>query len=131
MPQSPPPNNGAARSLDAASHNARTDATDGNAALVVGTEDLLAVLTLDPGSRARRILNDLEVDIAAIKRELKCYVTLNPGRRRRHGGKLRSYFACSFCGRPASEAGHLVAGPGVWICASCNRLAVDVISAST
>ncbi len=31
------------------------------------------------------------------------------------------------CGRPASEAGQLVAGPGVWICASCVSLAVDVI----
>jgi hypothetical protein len=50
----------------------------------------LGVLALDPGSRARRVLNDLDVDVAAIKRELNCYVTLNPRRRRRRGGKVRS-----------------------------------------
>jgi ATP-dependent Clp protease ATP-binding subunit ClpA len=116
--------------LDAAAHSARSDAPDSNAAQVVGTEHLLAVLALDPGSRARRILNDLNIDIAAIKRELNCYVTLKPRRRRRHGGKFRGYEACSFCGRPGSEAGQLVAGPGVWICASCVSLAVDVINAS-
>ena len=76
------------------------------------------------------ILNDLDIDIAAIKRELNCYVTLKPRRRRSHGAKFRGYEACSFCGRPGSEAGQLVAGPGVWICASCVNLAVDVINAS-
>jgi hypothetical protein len=35
----------------------------------------------------------LDVDIAAIKRELHCYITLNPRRRRRHGAKFRSYSA--------------------------------------
>jgi ATP-dependent Clp protease ATP-binding subunit ClpA len=56
--------------LDAAAHIARTNARDSNSGDVVGTEHLLAVLALDPGSRARRILNDLDVDIAVIKREL-------------------------------------------------------------
>jgi len=117
--------------LDAAAHSARSAASDNKAAQVVGTEHLLGVLALDPGSRARRILNDLDVDIAAIKRELNCYVTLKPRRRRRHrGAKFRGYEACSFCGRPGSEAGQLVAGPGVWICASCVSLAVDVVNAS-
>jgi ATP-dependent Clp protease ATP-binding subunit ClpA len=101
----PPMSAEAKWALEAAAHSARIDAPDGNAPQAVGTEHLLAVLALDPGSRARRILNDLDVDIAAIKRELNCYVTLNPRRRRRRGGKLRSYPACSFCGRPASEAG--------------------------
>jgi len=107
-----------------------TNAADNNAGEVVGTEHLLAVLALDPGSRARRILNDLGVDVAAIKGELNCYVTLNARRRRRRGGKVRSDSACSFCGRPASEAGQLVAGPGVWICASCVNIAVDVMDSS-
>jgi hypothetical protein len=114
--------------LDAAAHQARTNAADNNTAAVVGTEHLLAVLALDPGSRARRILNELDVDIAAIKRELDCYVTLKPSRRRRRPGrKLRSDSACSFCGRPATEAGRLVAGPGVWICAACVDIAVEVL----
>jgi len=116
--------------LDAAAYSARSNAPDGRASQVVGTEHLLAVLALDPGSRARRVLNDLNIDMAAIKRELNCYVTLNARRRRRRGGKVRSDSACSFCGRPASEAGQLVAGPGVWICASCVNIAVDVMDSS-
>jgi ATP-dependent Clp protease ATP-binding subunit ClpA len=127
----PPMSSEARCALDAAAHSARSDAPDSKAAQFVGTEHLLAVLALDPGSRARRILNDLGVEFAAIKRELSCYVTLEPRRRRRrHGGKFRGYEACSFCGRPGSEAGQLVAGPGVWICASCVGLAVDVVNAS-
>jgi hypothetical protein len=115
--------------LDAAAHQARTHAADNNTAAVVGTEHLLAVLALDPGARARRILNDLDVDIAAIKRELDCYITLKPPRRRRRQGrKLRSDSACSFCGRPATQAGRLVAGPGVWICAACVDIAVEVFA---
>jgi hypothetical protein len=88
------------------------------------------VLALDPGSRARRILNDLEVDVAAIKGELNCYVTFRPRRRRRREGKVGSNSACSFCGRPASEAGQLVAGPGVGIRSSSVSLAVDVLNAA-
>jgi ATP-dependent Clp protease ATP-binding subunit ClpA len=126
----PPMSSEARSALDAAAHSARSGAPDSNAAQVVGTEHLLAVLALDPGSRARRILNDLNIDIAAIKRELNCYVTLKPRRRRRHGADFRGNEACSFCGRPGAEAGQLVAGPGVWICASCVNLAVDVINAS-
>lgn len=130
MDQVPPMSAEAKCALDASAHIARSNARDSSSGEVVGTEHLLGVLALDPGSRARRVLNDLEVDIAAIKRELNCYIALNPRRRRRHGGKIRSFSACSFCGRTSSEAGQLVAGPGVWICASCVRLAVDVIKAS-
>ena len=126
----PPMSAEAKCALDAAAYSARSDAPDSSAPQVVGTEHLLAVLALDPGSRARRVLNDLNIDIAAIKRELNCYVTLKPRRRRRHGARFRGYEACSFCGRPGSEAGPLVAGPGVWICASCLSLAVDVVNAS-
>jgi hypothetical protein len=126
----PPMSAEAKCALDAAAYSARSNAPDGSAPQVVGTEHLLAVLALDPGSRARRVLNDLNIDIAAIKRELNCYVTLKPRRRRRHGARTRGYEACSFCGRPGSEAGPLVAGPGVSICASCVSLAVDVVNTS-
>jgi ClpX C4-type zinc finger/Clp amino terminal domain, pathogenicity island component len=128
--QVPPMSAEAKCAIDAAGHIARNNAPGSDSGEVVGTEHLLGVLALDPGSRARRVLNDLDVDVAAIERELNCYVTLNPRRRRRRDGKVRSDSACSFCGRPASEAGQLVAGPGVWICASCVSLAVDVIKAS-
>ena len=128
--QVPPMSAEAMCALDDAAHIARTNIRDRNSGEVVGTEHLLGVLALDPGSRAQRVLNDLDVDIPAIKRELHCDITLNPRRRRRQGGKFRSYSACSFCGRPASEAGQLVAGPRMWICASCVSLAVDVIKAS-
>jgi hypothetical protein len=113
--------------LDAAAHTARANAPDNTMGQVVGTEHLLAVLALDPGSRARRILNDLDVDIAAIKRELNCFVTLNPRRRRRHGRKPHLDAACSFCGRTPADPGQLVAGPGVWICAACVGLAAEIL----
>jgi len=128
----PPMSADAKCALDAAAHMARNNAPDSNDADegVVGTEHLLAVLAFDPGSRARRILNDLHVDIAAIKRELNCYLTLKPRHRRRTGRKPRNDSACSFCGRPATEAGQLVAGPGVWICASCVGLATEILDAA-
>jgi hypothetical protein len=116
--------------LEAAANIARANAPDGNADQLVGTEHVLAVLVLDPGSRARRILNDLDVDVATIKRELNCFITLNPRRRRRHGGKFRKDSTCSFCGRPAANVGRLVAGPGVWICAGCVGIAADVLGIS-
>jgi ClpX C4-type zinc finger len=36
---------------------------------------------------------------------------------------------CSFCGRPHTEVGKLVAGPGVYICDECVNLCIDVMSA--
>jgi hypothetical protein len=51
--------------LDVAAHNAAANAPE-TATPEVRTEHLLAALALDPGSRARRVLNDLGVDIAAI-----------------------------------------------------------------
>src|SRR6266545_957514 len=48
--------------LDAAAHNAAANATSDEPP-EVRTEHLLAVLALDPGSRARRVLNELGVDI--------------------------------------------------------------------
>jgi len=45
--------------------------------VTVGIEHLLFVLALDHGSPARRVLADMEVDIASIKKELACYATAN------------------------------------------------------
>jgi ATP-dependent Clp protease ATP-binding subunit ClpA len=94
----------------------------------VRTEHLLFVLALDAGGRARRVLNDLGTDIAAIKRELECYVTGKPRRRgsrwKRPGAAGR---ACSFCGRSEKVAGRLVAGPGVHICGGCVALGADIL----
>lgn len=98
-----------------------------NAGGVAGTEHVLAVLALDPGSRARRVLNDLGVDIAALKRELACYVQGPTPRRRRWWRHRVETPACSFCGSPQSLAGHLVSGPGVRICRRCVEIAVDVL----
>src|SRR5438552_8851147 len=81
------------------------------------------------GGRARRVLNVLGTDIAAIKRELECYVT---GKPRRRGSRwkrpaARAGRACSFCGRSEKIAGRLVAGPGVHICGGCVALAADIL----
>jgi len=91
----------------------------------VGTEHLLCVLALDPGSRARRVLGQLGADIAAIKKELACYTGI--GERRRRRGKAAAC-ACSFCGKQQSSQLQLVAGPGVWICAECIALCNDIIA---
>jgi hypothetical protein len=96
----------------------------------VRTEHLLFVLAFDSGSRARRVLNDLGVNLAAIKRELDCVVTEKP---RRFGNRWkRSATAtdrtCSFCGRPEKVAGRLVNGPAVYICANCVAIAADVLN---
>lgn len=95
----------------------------------VRTEHVLFVLALDAGGRARRVLGDLGTDIAAIKRELECYVTGKPRRRssrwkRPATGTGR---ACSFCGRSEKVAGRLISGPGVQICGPCVALAGDIL----
>jgi ATP-dependent protease Clp ATPase subunit len=35
--------------------------------------------------------------------------------------------ACSFCGKGTAEVGHLVAGPGVYICDGCVRLCAEIL----
>ncbi len=117
----------AACALDSAAHQAAAN-TAGPGRVEIGPEHVLAVLALDPGSRARRVLNHLDVDIAAIKRELQCHITLNPARPARWW-KRRPHTrpSCSFCGRTADAAGHLVDGPGVAICAGCVRLATEIL----
>ncbi len=90
----------------------------------VRTEHLLFVVAVDPGCSARRVLNDLGVDVARIKKELSEF--LPPPPRRRRLGKGRTGRACSFCG--CADAGRpMVAGPGVWICGECVQLSVDIL----
>jgi ATP-dependent Clp protease ATP-binding subunit ClpA len=114
--------------LDYAIHIARATCDEQHE--YVGTEHLLAAIALDPGSRARRVLNDLNVDAAVIKRELATWVTVKPRRTRRNGGKIRNPYNCSFCGRAASEA-ELVSGPNVWICPGCVSLAAEIVAGRT
>jgi len=92
----------------------------------VGTEHLLCVLALDPGSRARRVLGQLGVSIPAIKRELAGYNGIGERRRRRRGKAAQC--ACSFCGKQRSSELPLVAGPGVWICAECIGLCNEILA---
>jgi ATP-dependent Clp protease ATP-binding subunit ClpA len=90
----------------------------------VGTEHLLSVLALDPGSRARRVLAHLDVSIPAVEKELECY--LGPERRRRRRWGKKADQQCSFCGTPAAGGVRLVAGPGVRICTDCISLASEI-----
>ena len=123
----PPMSTEATCALDAAAHNAMVN-SGGAAVPEVRTEHLLGVLALDPGSRARRVLNELQVDIAAVKRELQCYITVNPSRPARWWKRRPATpQSCSFCGRNG-EPGHLVNGPGVAICRSCIALAADILA---
>lgn len=90
----------------------------------VGTEHVLFVLAGDQGSITHRLLTQLGVNFADLKRELEKSLSarakpVTKGRRR------KSECRCSFCGR--GETGtRLVAGPGVFICRDCARLAIEV-----
>ncbi|MGY4925651.1 ClpX C4-type zinc finger protein [Streptomyces sp. 900105755] len=114
---------GEAKAALAAAEQLATARTATCAPIVVNTPQLLAVIATNPGSRARRVLNDLGVDVADIKRQLHCYVSVprTPfGRRTRRKHRPDDAFArCSFCGKPGSDERRLVAGPDVWICADC------------
>ncbi|MEU2607696.1 ClpX C4-type zinc finger protein [Streptomyces albus] len=109
-----------------------TERTPTCAPVAVTTPQLLAVIATNPGSRARRVLNDLGVDVADIKRLLHCYINVprTPfGRRSRRGrpGKKQPD-RCSFCGHARSEERRLVAGPDVWICAECVALCQEILA---
>jgi ATP-dependent Clp protease ATP-binding subunit ClpA len=123
----PPMSAEAICAVDAAARLALSTSPDSSCPQV-RTEHLLFVLALDAGSRARRVLNDLGTDIAAIKKELECYVTGKPRRRGSRGKRPAAPGrACSFCGRSEKIAGRLVAGPGVHICGGCVALAADIL----
>ena len=124
----PPMSTDALCALDAAAHSAAANATD-TATPEVRTESLLAMLALDAGGRARRVLNALDVDIAAIKGELQCHIKVNPTRPARWWKRRpQAQPGCSFCGRTAPAVGHLVNGPGVTICAACVALADEILT---
>ncbi len=91
------------------------------------TEHLLFCIALDPGSSARRVLNDLGVDPAQVKKELQEWIGPVQRRHRRIGKGRDTGRACSFCG--CKDLGPLVAGPGVWICGSCALTALEILRA--
>ena len=93
----------------------------------VRTEHLLFCVALDPGSSARRILNDLGVEPTRVKKELEEWVAPVQRRHRRAGKGKTAGRACSFCG--CQDLGPLVAGPGVWICGSCAQTALEILRA--
>jgi ATP-dependent Clp protease ATP-binding subunit ClpA len=119
----PPPESAEARqAVEGAATLARRAGLD-----YVGPAHLLGALTLDPGSRARRVLGHLGASIPGIKKELECYLSPEKQRRRQREGKMAGQ-RCSFCGWAASGSAQLVAGPGVWICADCVRLAGEILA---
>jgi ATP-dependent Clp protease ATP-binding subunit ClpA len=127
--QPPPLSAEAVCAIEAAAHHALAAARD-RPEVSVGTEHLLAVLALDHGSRARRVLTDLGVDIALIKEELACYTSIQPHRPRRFGRRRQAHRpACAFCGAAETPARPLVRGPGVTICGTCAQRALERVNA--
>jgi Clp amino terminal domain, pathogenicity island component/ClpX C4-type zinc finger len=96
------------------------------------TEHLLFVLALDPGSSARRVLNDLGVEPARVKKELNDLIPPppRPGRRGRRIGKGdHGTRACSFCGCTDPHRA-MVTGPGIRICGECVALSAGILRSS-
>lgn len=89
------------------------------------TEHLLFCLALDPGSSARRVLNDLGVDPAQVKKELQEWIPPVTRRSRRIRKGTITGRACSFCG--CSDLGPLIAGPGVYICGNCVQTSMEIL----
>nr|WSY53564.1 hypothetical protein OG999_27880 [Streptomyces sp. NBC_00886] len=123
---------GEAKAALAAAEQLATERTPACAPIVVNTPQLLAVIATNPGSRARRVLNALGVDVADIKRQLHCYVNVPRtvfGRRTRRKRRPEDPSArCSFCGKPGNDERRLVAGPDVWICADCVTLCGEILA---
>ncbi|WP_406465809.1 hypothetical protein OH768_53065 [Streptomyces sp. NBC_01622] len=123
---------GEAKAALAAAQQLATERTPNCAPVVVNTPQLLAVIATNPGSQARRVLNDLGVDVADIKRQLHCYVNIPRtafGRRTRRKRRPDDTSArCSFCGHPGSDERRLAAGPDVWICADCVVLCREILA---
>jgi hypothetical protein len=123
---------GEAEAALAAAEQLATERTPTCAPAVVNTPQLLAVIATNPGSRACRVLNALDVDVADIKRQLHCYVNVPRtafGRRTRRKRRPDDTSArCSFCGRPGSDERGLVAGRDVWICADCVVLCGEMLA---
>ena len=92
----------------------------------VGTEHLLYSIAFDPGSRARRVLTHMELDLARLKKELS--YSLEGRRKRRRARKWDGDQVCSFCGKRCRDDVRLVAGPGVWICEQCVDLCTEILA---
>lgn len=90
------------------------------------TEHLLFCLAADAGSAAGRVLADIDVDPARIKKELQEWIAPVQRRHRRIGKAKGTNRACSFCGCKDQP---LVTGPGVWICGSCSHTAIEILRA--
>lgn len=116
----PPASDEAQRALSAAAYFSREAGHD-----YVGTEHLLFVLASDPGARSRRLLNDLNVSFADVKRELEGFVRPCKNRRRRRDNVEAP--RCPFCGKGESGNIRFVAGPGVRICSECVRLSREAL----
>jgi hypothetical protein len=69
----------------------------------------------------------MDVDFAAIKKQLACYIDGDAHRRRRRR-KATKVETCSFCGTPRGSGLRLVAGPGVWICQDCVGLCNEIFA---
>jgi hypothetical protein len=122
-PAPPPLSDEAVCAIEAAAHHALARGRDQDA-VAVGTEHVLGALVLDPGSRAGRVLADVGADIAAVKKELACYVG-SPRRTRRFGRRRARQPSCSFCGTGEGPARPLVQGPAVTICGTCAQRALE------
>lgn len=94
----------------------------------VGTEHLLYVLAIDPGSQASRVLQDLGVDPAGIVHELERKGPLGQARSRRRRRRHNTEPKCSFC-RKTKPGVRKIAGPNVCICEDCLHLAHDALRA--
>jgi len=88
----------------------------------VDTQQLLFVIALDPGSAARRLLNDLGVEPDRLKKELADMI---PPPVRGRGKRVRGR-VCAFCGCTNPDR-PMVAGPGVWICAHCVHVSLEIL----
>ncbi|MEV0271462.1 Clp protease N-terminal domain-containing protein [Hamadaea sp. NPDC050747] len=89
----------------------------------VDTQQLLLVIATDPGSAARRVLNDLGVHPDRIKKELADMI---PPPIRGRGKRVRGR-VCAFCGCTNPDR-PMVAGPSVWICSACVHLSLEILS---
>lgn len=96
----------------------------------VRTEHLLFALITDEGAASRRVLDDVGLDVASIKKELNEAippVPRCPHRRQRKGKCNPRDRACSFCGCTDPDR-PMAARPGVWICEQCVALAIGILA---
>jgi hypothetical protein len=90
----------------------------------LGTEHLLYAIAFAPGSRARRVLTRVDLNLAELKKELACFVD---GPRKRRGRRWDEGEMCFFCGKRRADNVRLVAGPAVRICEECVRPCTEIL----